>query len=1037
MRELKILGFVLVLLSFFFVVSAQAASISVVQTSTAQNWSGTTLTNTFTKNVAANDLIMGVAWDTGTGTFTNITSSCATITFTTSSLNYPIAAFYGVITANGACSVTATFSTGSSKKLLMQEVSGLAAVNPLDVQTVASTIWNKTATPAVSTATTANGDYVFAWIFNNNGATISSPGAGFTLDIGGNFGTEDQVQPSSGGVTAAWTMSTKSASYDLGVMAFRPAAAPVNPIINAFSAGTSTLSWNVANAASVAITPGSFSTSTLIGSIAVNPTSTTTYTLTATAASGATSTATIVMIPQPPTVATGAASSIATSSAILNGNITDAGQAPPSIRGFAYGLTTAYGATTTESGSFGTGAFSTTVTNLVPGATYHFMAYATNAIGTSYGNDQTFMTLNPQASGTTSSARIKVDYYEDMEVGNIGDVITPTILNAGGHGTGGTWSSVDGSSSMTVAASTSSIPVPVSVNGGGTYAEQTTRDWQFNHDLSGTGYEQFTFDSPLSKFSIGSFMSFGPSQLYIYQPNFDIISFYNYPLFFTINYTTVGAFAVRTETSVNHVAQWGQNIPVTPGKTYWVTVQYFASSSSSYGALYVYDPTDWTLVGSSTSPMDNIPATNVSFGVEGGNAIGPWVTSWGNILMDWTNDQFPLVPDPVPPTVTSFVLPPSSTSTTVNVATLTAADNVGVTDYLITESSSVPSATDPGWTANAPSTFTFTGAGTRTACAWAKDAIENISSPSCQTVAITLSDTVPPSAPTNLMVTGVTTSTISFSWAASIDNVGVAGYQIFRNGTKIATAATTSYEDANLVPGTTYTYTVTAFDAAGNISAQSQPLNVTTANAPSLPPAFVQSSTVQSWSGTTLTAAFPSSVTAGDLVVGVEIGTNPGSVTGMTSNCITGGLPYMTSTILSSYYVATFYGVVSTSGLCRVTATLGASGQGMILMHEVSGLTATNPLDAQVVSGTGWGTTSTPSVSFATTVGDDYIFGFEYNVNGATVLSPGTGFTLRAGTVNGATEDEIQPSVGSTVAQWNMSTANATYGVGIMAFKAK
>ncbi|MEO6536233.1 MAG: peptidoglycan-binding protein [Candidatus Paceibacterota bacterium] len=93
-----------------------------------------------------------------------------------------------------------------------------------------------------------------------------------------------------------------------------------------------------------------------------------------------------------PAVTTSAASSITTTSAILNGNITNTNNASSTARGFVYGLTTSYTATTTEAGTFGTGTFATTTSGLTPSTLYHFSAYATNSAGTGFGSDQTFTT---------------------------------------------------------------------------------------------------------------------------------------------------------------------------------------------------------------------------------------------------------------------------------------------------------------------------------------------------------------------------------------------------------------------------------------------------------------------------------------------------------------------------------------------------------------------------------------------------------------------------------------------------------------------
>lgn len=89
-------------------------------------------------------------------------------------------------------------------------------------------------------------------------------------------------------------------------------------------------------------------------------------------------------------------------------------------------------------------------------------------------------------------------------------------------------------------------------------------------------------------------------------------------------------------------------------------------------------------------------------------------------------------------------------------------------------------------------------------------------------------DTAPPSVPTALSANGVSPTEIDLTWTASTDNVGVAGYDVWRNGVKVGSPPGTSFADTGLTAGTTYAYTVDAFDAAGNVSAQSGAVNGTT-----------------------------------------------------------------------------------------------------------------------------------------------------------------------------------------------------------------
>src|SRR5438876_191301 len=107
-------------------------------------------------------------------------------------------------------------------------------------------------------------------------------------------------------------------------------------------------------------------------------------------------------------------------------------------------------------------------------------------------------------------------------------------------------------------------------------------------------------------------------------------------------------------------------------------------------------------------------------------------------------------------------------------------------------------------------------------------------------VTVTVSnDTTAPSVPTGLTAAAVSSSQINLSWTASSDNVGVSGYRVFRGGTQIATTSTTSYANTGLSPSTTYSYTVAAFDAAGNLSAQSSSASATTPAPPDTTPPTV------------------------------------------------------------------------------------------------------------------------------------------------------------------------------------------------------
>jgi Calcineurin-like phosphoesterase len=91
-------------------------------------------------------------------------------------------------------------------------------------------------------------------------------------------------------------------------------------------------------------------------------------------------------------------------------------------------------------------------------------------------------------------------------------------------------------------------------------------------------------------------------------------------------------------------------------------------------------------------------------------------------------------------------------------------------------------------------------------------------------------DSSAPSPPTGLTATAASGSEVDLSWHAASDNVGVAGYTIYRGGTALATVggSTLTYADTGVSSGHTYVYAVAASDAAGNRSARSGSVSVTT-----------------------------------------------------------------------------------------------------------------------------------------------------------------------------------------------------------------
>ncbi|MEV0607065.1 cellulase family glycosylhydrolase [Polymorphospora rubra] len=147
-------------------------------------------------------------------------------------------------------------------------------------------------------------------------------------------------------------------------------------------------------------------------------------------------------------------------------------------------------------------------------------------------------------------------------------------------------------------------------------------------------------------------------------------------------------------------------------------------------------------------------------------------------------------------------------------------------DALLTSSGNRHSFTNRSWngtlTAGATATFGFivNGSGTPANC--------TVNGGSCTGGGS--GDTQAPTVPGNLRATGTTSSSVSLAWNASTDNVGVTGYDVYRGGAIATTVTGTSATISGLNPSTSYAFSVRARDAAGNTSAQTGALNVTTAS---------------------------------------------------------------------------------------------------------------------------------------------------------------------------------------------------------------
>jgi serine/threonine protein kinase len=159
-------------------------------------------------------------------------------------------------------------------------------------------------------------------------------------------------------------------------------------------------------------------------------------------------------------------------------------------------------------------------------------------------------------------------------------------------------------------------------------------------------------------------------------------------------------------------------------------------------------------------------------------------------------------------------------------------DNVGVAGYdVFRDGTRITSVTQPSFTDSSLSAGT---SHVYTVRAFDTSNLESGISNSVTATTQTRMDTTRPSAPTGLILTATSVTTVTFAWSAATDNLGVTGYEIFRDGVmlKIPPIVTTSFTDTGLAANTDYSYTVKALDAAGNVSPASAALAATTQEQP-------------------------------------------------------------------------------------------------------------------------------------------------------------------------------------------------------------
>jgi chitodextrinase len=291
----------------------------------------------------------------------------------------------------------------------------------------------------------------------------------------------------------------------------------------------------------------------------------------------------------------------------------------------------------------------------------------------------------------------------------------------------------------------------------------------------------------------------------------------------TVN-ATAGPFAVTVpNTAVSYVGGSTQTVTWSVAGTTAngvncanVDILISTNGGTTFSTLLAATPND----GTQSVTIPNTPGTTNRIMIKGTN----------HIFFDVSNANFTITAgstDTIAPSAPTSLAASGTTQTTTNLSWTASTDNVAVTGYDVYQDGVFKAST-------ASTSYAVTGLTASTAFAFtvkAKDAAGNVSAASNTANVTTLApvvDTTAPSAPTSLTASGTTSTTTNLSWTASTDNVAVTGYDVYRGGVFQATVATTSYAVTGLTPSTAYSFYVLAKDAAGNVSAASNTVNVTT-----------------------------------------------------------------------------------------------------------------------------------------------------------------------------------------------------------------